>query len=47
MDDLIRESVESNMRHREIEALKIEAYLGTVERVLYYDAEGNLLSARI
>jgi len=37
---------EERDQQREIEAMKIEAYLGIIPRVLTYDAHGNLLPAR-
>jgi len=44
---LVAKSLAALDRRREIECLKILAYLGTVPMVLYYDADGNLLPAKI
>lgn len=42
----VQQLVDADMRRREVEAMKILAYLGTVPMLLYYDASGNLLPAR-
>lgn len=47
MQRCARKAAKEKVRQYEIEAMKIEAYLGTVPRVLYFDADGNLQPARI